>query len=116
MKVFISWLKTNAIKIALILGAIVALLIVVLCFWLKIRGFKIEHLLSYLEIANAKNEINHLKTKKAVLKTKYQYKEQEIQEIEDKIKEEEKKAETSKLEIKGLSSEEIADHFNKLGY
>ena len=116
MSLFFSYIKKNFVTILLVLAAILALFVVVLTFWLKIKGFKMSHLLSLLAIAEAKNEISHLETKKAVLKTKYQYKESEIEELDKKIKEEQKKAEKLKLEMKGLSNEEIADHFNNLGY
>lgn len=116
IKLLISWIKTNAVKILLIALLILALVLVALAFWLKIRGFKMTDLLLRLQVANAENELNHLETKKAVIETKEEIKEEEIKEIEEEIKEEKKKATAGRLKIKGMTDDEIADRFTELGF
>lgn len=116
IKLIISWIKTNAIKILLVVLLIIVLVLVALAFWLKIRGFKITDLLLRLQVANAENELNHLKTKKAVIETKEEVKKEEVKEIEEEIKEEKKKAIVGRLKIKGMTDDEIADRFTELGF
>ena len=111
-----SWFKTNIVKILLLLLLIVVLILIALTFWFKIRGFKITDLLLRLQVANAKNEINHLQTKKAVLETKETIKIKDIIKIEKEIKEEMKKVEAGKMKIEGMTDDEIVDRFIELGF
>lgn len=111
-----AWLKKNAVVVGLVLAAVVLALFGILLFWLKIRGHSIETLASLLQIASAKNEVSHLETKKAVLAAKSETKTEEIQQIDAQIKAERKKAEKAKLEIKGLSNEDVAARLSELGF
>jgi len=116
MMVFISWIKKNTKTIVFVLAMIGVLILTILAFWLKIRGFKVTDLLSKLQIAEAKNEIGHLEVKKAILKKDETNKVDEIKELDAKIKEESKKMETIKLQVKGLNNEQIASELSSLGY
>ena len=111
-----SWFKTNAVKILLLLLLFVVIVLIALTFWLKIRGFKITDLLLRLQVANAKNEVSHLQTKKAVLETKETIKIEDIKKIEKEIKEETKKVEVGKMKIEGMTDDEIAARFTELGF
>jgi cell division protein YceG involved in septum cleavage len=111
-----SWFKTNVVKILLLLLLFVVLVLIALTFWLKVRGFKITDLLLRLQVANAKNEVNHLQTKKAVLESKETIKIEDIKEIEKELKEEKKKIEAGKMKIEGMNDDEILARFNELGF
>lgn len=111
-----SWFKTNSTKILLILGTILVIVLASLTFWLRIRGFKITDLLLRLQVANAKNEVSHLQTKKAVLIAREDVKTEEISKLEKEIKDEKKKIESGKMKIQGMSDDEILARFNELGF
>lgn len=114
--IILSWFKTNIVKILLILLLILTLILVACAWWLKIKGFKVSDLLLRLQMANAKNELSHLETKKAVLETKKDFAKEEMQKIENEIKEEQKKIERGKMKIEGMSDEEVANRFTELGF
>lgn len=116
LSLIVSWFKTNAVKILLVSLFIFVILLIACAWWLKIRGFKITDLLLRLQMANAKNEINHLQTKKAVLETKKDTTKEVIVDIEKEIKEEQKKIIEGRMKIEGLNDEEIVDRFTKLGF
>lgn len=111
-----SWLKKNAVTILLIVAAVLVLVVVILGFWIKVKNFKVLDLFRKLQIANAKNEVAHLQTKKKVLETKEEIKEEEIAAIEAEIKEEEKKVATKRAEIEGLTNAEVAKRLTDLGF
>ncbi|HEC72022.1 MAG: hypothetical protein ACTSW7_01130 [Candidatus Thorarchaeota archaeon] len=115
-KLIISWFKTNAVKILLLLLLFVVLILIALTFWFKLRGFKITDLLLRLQVANAKNEVNHLQTKKTLLEAKETIKINDIREIEKEIKEEKKKVEAGKMKIEGMTNDEIIARFTELGF
>jgi len=112
----VSWIKTNAVKILLVVLLVLTLVLVACAWWLKIKGFKVSDLLLRLQVANAKNEMNHLQTKKAVLETKKNFTKEQMQEIENEIKEEHKKIERGKMKIEGMSDDEVARRFTELGF
>ena len=116
IKLIIPWIKKNSVKILLVLCLILVMLLVLVGFWFKIRGFKIANLIGDLQIANTKNEMSYLEKKKAVLQEKGEVKKDEIAAIEVQIKDEQRKAEKAKLEIQGLKNDEIADRLTKLGF
>ena len=115
MKLLVSWLKTNAVKILLISLLVLALLLIACAWWLKVRGFKVSDLLLRLQVANAHNELGHLQTKKAVIETKKNVTKEEIKQIEEEIKEEQKKVEAGTMKIKGMTDDEVINRFNELG-
>jgi len=112
----VSWFKKNLVKILLVILMVLVLILVAAGWWLKIRGFKVADLLSRLQMADAKNEVNHLETRKALLKQKGNYLEEDMAEIERKIKSNKKKTEKAKLKIQGLGNEEIARRLSDLGF
>ena len=116
LKLIISWAKTNLVKILLVILLILVFALLILGWWLKIRGFKVVDLISRLQMANANNEISHLNTKKAVLKTKKDVKEEVVVEIEKELLLEQEKVEKAKLQIEGLDNEEIANRLTALGF
>ena len=116
MKVALSWLKKNTKTVVFVFLTVLVLLLIALGFWLKIRGFKISNLLYKLQEAEAKNEINHLQVKQAVLLEKDTVATAEVKELKGQIQVEKKKAETARLKVKGLSSEELADELTNLGF
>lgn len=116
MKVALSWLKKNSKTVIFVFLTVLVVLLIALGFWLKIRGFKIANLLFKLQKAEAENEINHLEVKRAVLLEKDEVATDQIEEIKRQIIIEKKKAETARLKVKGLSSEELADELTNLGF
>ena len=116
MKVALSWLKKNAITVLLVVALILVLLLVILGFWFKVRGFKIADLFYKLQVLEAKNEIGHLEVKKAVLKEREDVAEEKVEELAAQIKEEEKKIEVARRNAKGMSSEDIAAELTDLGF
>jgi len=111
-----SWLKKNAVSLALLLALIIALIATILFFWLKVRGHKITHLISLLQVAQTKNEVAHLQAKKTVLEAKGEGKREQIKVIDAEIREQEKRAVKAKAAIEGLSNEEVAARFTDLGF
>lgn len=112
----VAWLRKHAVVVGLILAAILVAAFGILLFWLKVRGHSIETLSSLLQVAAAKNEVSSLETKKAVLQAKAETKTEDIQQIDAQIKAEQRKAEKAKLEIKGLSNEDVAARLSELGF
>jgi len=102
--------------ILLVILMVLVLVLIAAGWWLKIRGFKVSDLLLRLQMANSKNEVNHLQTKKAVLTERGNFKKEELEEIEQEIKDNNKKAEQAKLQLEGLGNEEIARRLSDLGF
>jgi len=116
IKLLLAWLKTNSFKILLIVGLILVLIIIALAWWLKIKSFKVTDLLLKLQVANAESELNYLETKKKVIESKEEVSKSDIKEISDKIKEEKKKAVKKRLQLEGMTNDQIVDRFNQLGF
>ena len=112
----ISWIKKNTVTVLLVILAFLVLLLTIVGFWLRIRGFKVSDLLLKLQMAETKNEINHLNVRKAVLKERTNAKKEDIEEVDKEINELKKKAIIKKAEIKGLSNEDVSKRFTELGF
>lgn len=116
VKLIVSWIKNNFVKILLVVCLVFVLTIVILSFGLKIKGFKVSDLIFKLQMANANNELSHLEKKLAVVETKEGFSRKKLNEIKDEVIKEKKRLETAKLKIQGMSDEEISNRFTELGY
>ena len=116
MKVAFSWLKKNTKTVIFIILAVLVVLLSILAFWFKLRGFKIADLIYKLREAEANNEISHLETKKAVLAERETQNYDDIEDLNKLIQAERKKVEVAKRKIKRMSTDEIAAELTDLGF
>lgn len=116
LKLAFSWVRKNTTTILLVVCGVAAIAIVILFFWLKIRGFKVSNLTGLLEIAGAKNEIAHLETKRAVLEAYEGDKHSQLEDVEIQLHNEKRKLEKAKLEVRGCTNDEVASRLTELGF
>ena len=111
-----AWLKKNLVTILLVVLAVLALVVVVFGGIIGFGRLKTGRLLSLVQSLQAKNELSYLEVKRAKVVTKKELKKDEVKNLEDEIKEVKKKAEKAKLEVKGLSNDEVANRLTELGF
>lgn len=115
MMVF-AWLKKNLVTILLVVAAVFLVVIALLFGVIGLGRLKTGKLLSLVQGLQAKNELSYLEVKKAKVQTKKEVEKEEVEQIEKDIKESQKKAEKAKLEVKGLSNDEVASRLSELGF